>query len=191
MAGQKADQGAGKTAGPTLDKATIAAIAQSVAGQIEVQRDQGVQVRPGMHVRVRRAGPGACFYDAVELEPDRVFQLTGTRNDEKLVRLGYLEIFTGKALACRVCGGEFASERGREMHGRAKHEPKVARGVLEVPLDSKLHREKTVFSEEDVAHEQAVQAAVVRRSEQAEEATERKLDEEVPLYLDKTTASRK
>jgi len=185
-----AEAGAGGAATPSLDDATLDAIAARVAGRVQVSRDPGVQVRPGMVVKVRRPGPGACFYEEVKLETDRVFKLRGTRNDEKLVRLGFLEVYEGDTFACRVCGGEFATQRGRDNHGYAEHEPKTPRGIIEVPLQSPLHRERTTFTEDEVAMEHA-RAAAVRQGELAEEATERRLNEEAPLYLDKTAASQK
>lgn len=190
MRGQR--DGAPPSAAPTLNDAALDALADRLMGRIDVQRDQGVQVRPGMVVRVRRPGPGASSYDEIKLETDRVFKLRGSRNDEKLVRLGFLEVFSGKTWACRLCGAEFASERWRDTHGRNEHEPKRSLiGVREVPLSETFRNEKTHFTAEDVAMEQAAQAAVVRGTEQAEEAAERKADEEAPLYLDKTAASRK
>ena len=60
------------------------------------------------------------------LDMGQVVELAGFRNDEKLVRLGYLEQVRGKVvpLACRLCGGKFVDDGARERHGRRSHPDK-------------------------------------------------------------------
>jgi hypothetical protein len=67
---------------------------------------------------------GGFEYLGKPLDFGQLFELAGARNDEKLVRLGYVQEWTGKpkdAAKCRVCGAEFISESYRDRHGNARH----------------------------------------------------------------------
>lgn len=98
-------------------------------------------------------------YGDVNLDPGQVVSLGGFKNDEKLVRLGYLaESTPGVSLVqCKFCGGKFVSDSQLNAHGLMRHPGK------DVSLP-----------EQDA------------RSEQWEARQE----QEAPLYLDKTAASR-
>lgn len=65
-------------------------------------------------------------YGDVSLDMGQVVELGGFRNDEKLVRLGYLEKVEGKRPLkdCRLCPGKFVDEGSRERHGRRTHPDK-------------------------------------------------------------------
>lgn len=62
-------------------------------------------------------------YGDVMLSPGQVVELGGFSNDEKLIRLGYLEPVKGKVspLQCRLCGGQFLDEGFRDRHGKSAH----------------------------------------------------------------------
>lgn len=67
----------------------------------------------------RRPVPG---YGGEELDQGQVLTLGGFVNDEKLVRLGYLQPFNGGDTArCRLCGKEFVDQRSRQQHGDFRH----------------------------------------------------------------------
>src|SRR2546428_3737351 len=117
----KANRGGGAAVAPPMDPEAVRQIIRQEfgdSGRTAVTRDPGVRAARGMLVRVRRP---QGFYAEIKMELGRVFKLRGERNDEKLVRLGWLEPHTGPALACRSCGAEFASEATRTTHGEATH----------------------------------------------------------------------
>jgi len=101
-------------------------------GLVEV-RGSGVvtRVRPGHDYVVRN--PMLQFY----VDPNKrlivgqIIKLgangSKSTNDEKLVRLGYIEEWNkamGPVLTCRGCGERFKDELSRGRHGNLIHEPK-------------------------------------------------------------------
>lgn len=67
---------------------------------------------------------GGFEYLGKSLDFGQLFELSGSRNDEKLLRLGYVTEWNGKprdVAKCRVCGAEFVSEAYRDRHGNARH----------------------------------------------------------------------
>lgn len=80
------------------------------------------------------------------LDAGQVVELGGFRNDEKLIRLGYMERIKGKLspLACRICGGQFMDEGARERHGRKTH---PARPLSEAEQDAAAEREARLLQE--------------------------------------------
>lgn len=63
-------------------------------------------------------------YVGLELDRGQIFEMTGARNDEKLVRLGYVQQYTGKAndlVECAVCGGRFIGHNERIQHHEKRH----------------------------------------------------------------------
>lgn len=98
-------------------------------------------------------------YGDEELDRGQVIEVQGFRNDEKLLRLGYLmEVPKNTVLKeCGECGAKFIEEGLRNAHYERQHE-------IKHPL--------TPEEEDDL-----------------EEREERKLNEVAPLFLDKTKAS--
>lgn len=189
----KANKGDGAAAAPPMDPEAVRQIIRQEfgdSGRPIVTRDPGVQARRGMLVRVRRAQGD---YGEIKMELGRVFKLSGLlpRRDEQLVRIGWVELHSGPTFACRVCGGEFASEATRTNHGDTIHAKRPASGVREVPLPPPSSRERTTYGEDAIAEERALQAAAARAIQTEEEGQERRLEQEAPLYLDKTAASQK
>ena len=103
-------------------------------------------------------------YLGTELDREQLCQLAGALNDEKLVRLGYVAEWPEgqKPVECRYCAGKFLTTTGRDAHGRKRHGPD-GRGPR--PLS---------------AHEE----------DERLEREEARLQEQAPLYLDQTAASR-
>jgi hypothetical protein len=100
-------------------------------------------------------------YGIVSLDREQTFELAGSRNDEKLLRLGYVEPYSGgkrELNTCDECGAVFLTLRGREMHFEKRH----------------LDRGLTPQQEDD-----------------RDDAEERMLEQVAPLDLGKTEASMK
>ena len=63
------------------------------------------------------------YGDISVLDAGQMFALGGFRNDEKLVRLGYVEpAGKAKGFECNRCGSKFIDEHSRDMHGRKRHD---------------------------------------------------------------------
>ncbi len=62
-------------------------------------------------------------YNGSELEQGEVFDLIGARNDEKLLRVGYLEEVKEEVSHC-TCGKEFVEEINYLAHCRGSVHPK-------------------------------------------------------------------
>lgn len=63
-------------------------------------------------------------YNGQDIDRGQVFDLVGARNDEKLVRLGYLEMWTGKPKdlhECAACGAQFIGGNERQGHYERRH----------------------------------------------------------------------
>lgn len=58
------------------------------------------------------------------MSPGQLFRMRGLPNDDRLVRLGFVETITGKPerFDCRICGASFVDMRTRDAHGFARHE---------------------------------------------------------------------
>jgi hypothetical protein len=63
------------------------------------------------------------YADDLKLHCGQVFQMRPAPNNEKLIRLGYVERFPGrdKPFTCRVCGRAFATLNTLNAHGRIWH----------------------------------------------------------------------
>lgn len=63
-------------------------------------------------------------YAGQELDRGQIFELAGARNDEKLVRLGYVQPYQGKVgdlVECAGCGGLFLGHNERIQHYEKRH----------------------------------------------------------------------
>lgn len=63
-------------------------------------------------------------YGTQEIDRGQVFELAGARNDEKLLRLGYIAPFEGKAkdmVECAACGAQFIGGDERRGHYEKRH----------------------------------------------------------------------
>jgi hypothetical protein len=120
-------------------------------------KHQGIKPSPGMKVVVRIV---MGTYAGMPMERDRVFQLSGLRTDEKLLRLEYVRPLDPKATlhACRVCNAEFVSLNGLNGHGH------------------RTHVEPTIYLSPNEIKER-------------EEARDRKIMQETPPRFDRTEAS--
>jgi hypothetical protein len=64
-------------------------------------------------------------YNGQELDRGQAFRVIGARNDEKLVRLGYIAELAPVAelYECGVCGARFIGLGERQGHGDKRHSP--------------------------------------------------------------------
>jgi hypothetical protein len=112
--------------------------------------------------------PGWTYGDSPPLDFGQVFELTGQRNDSRLLDLGLVaRVEKGTAIVgCGRCGARFATDRDLNMHGGKRH-----KGVTAVQLDEEGYYPK---APEDVEAEKELKEAETR----------------APLHMDRTKASR-
>jgi hypothetical protein len=128
---------------------------------------------------VRRAFPS---YAGLPADTGAVFPLGGHPGDEKLLRLGFVEPVQGspKLATCGVCGTKFLSGKYREAHGDRRHAP-----APEPPVVGELGHalEGLGYSPTGIA------GAIV--PDLTGDAEERRLNQDAPIYWEKTAASQK
>ena len=105
----------------------------------------------------------------MHVDHGQVLALSGARNDEKLVRLGYFTPLVGtpRLAECGVCGAKFLDDQLRDEHGRKTH--------------------KRRSWEEGEAIDQAGHGYV----DALGDGDEARVSTLSPLYLDKTAAAQK
>lgn len=120
-------------------------------------------------------GLGYMTYNGVNYERGELLALTGGPHDEQLVRLGYVAAApTSEAhlqAECGACGKWFKTEQFRDQHGRLKHHRRFQESELDVTAGM----------------EGPAGGAALR--DITGDAEERRLMQEMPLYLDKTAAT--
>ena len=85
-------------------------------------------------------------YAGKTLDRGQVFELVGARNDEKLIRLGYVEEYTGLVkdlIECAHCGGEFIDHNTRIGHHEKRHIDKFMTPEME---DAAIDREERMLN---------------------------------------------
>jgi hypothetical protein len=115
-------------------------------------------------------------YCGTLLDRGQIVELKGAANDEKLLRLGYIEEVTEHRpaiLECGECGAKFLRDEARLAHGRRRH-PNRERRIEFAPtsLIDPGTGEPSAYVDTD--------------GDREELARER----ETPLFLENTTASR-
>lgn len=130
-------------------------------------------------------------YDGRELDRGVVIKLTGAKNDEKLLRLGYLAEVDPKAglSECGRCGAWFHDMSMRDGHGKLRHGP-VGRGPRVVNLEDLSPAQQAALLADVDQYETERPGFMGDPSDQEVEAGERYLQEVAPLFLDKSAASR-
>jgi hypothetical protein len=141
---------------------------------------------PGDYCVARRT---FAYTDDLPLDRGQVFRLTGQLNDEKLIRLGYVDPVGQKpktTYPCRVCGKEFVEMGLRDGHGKARHEDETAlQRVLVAPERDPAESDDEFQNRlDDHAREAGLMADAAEADRVAQE------DRVAPLYMDKTSASR-
>lgn len=133
--------------------------------------------------RIRR--PGDWNYNGIPADEGRIFPLEQQPNDEKLIRLGYLEPLPGKKelttfLQCGECGGYFESEQARQAHGDRQHRRRAYTPAI--PDNMQFAGQLPSYSATGVPP-----GLIIPDTEGDNEDQEN--DRRAPLYLDKTLAS--
>jgi len=85
-------------------------------------------------------------YNSAQLSRGQVLTLAGARNDEKLVRLGYVAELEHDATTyeCAVCGASFVGISERTAHGNALHHDRVLDPQEE---DARVDREERMLDQ--------------------------------------------
>lgn len=111
-------------------------------------------------------------YDGEDLDRGQIAGFTGARNDEKLIRLGYVlaVIPSNKLLPCRFCKARFIDLNTLNAHGDKRH-AKRERGAALPDSPRGVTVDETAGAAQKLEREQ------------------QRLDTEAPLNLDKTAAS--
>lgn len=112
-------------------------------------------------------------YMGQSLDRGQLIPLTGARNDEKLIRLGYVTALrkTDQVFDCNFCAGKFVDLSTRDGHCDKRHSQKV-KGA-DIP-----------WSDRGVTVDETYQES------RAFERAQSEADQIAPLNLDKTAASR-
>jgi hypothetical protein len=85
-------------------------------------------------------------YGNQEIDRGQVFDLAGARNDEKLLRLGYIAPFEGKPkdlVECAACGAQFIGGDERRGHYEKRH----VRVLSPEEEDARIDREERFLNE--------------------------------------------
>jgi hypothetical protein len=105
------------------------------------------------------------YLDDLFVDQGQVVELAGVVNDEVLTRLGYfdrVQVHLRALTQCGECGASFISDQMRDRHGRLRH------GTRERSLEMRAAGAGGMYADT------------------AGEAEERRLEQEAPLYLDKS-----
>lgn len=143
---------------------------------------------------VRRTFPGTR-YGSIPLERGRLIRMHGYQNDQKLLRLEYIEEVVNPGLVqpseCGGCGGEFIGMAERDLHFERSHKDILqareqrVQDLTEATRQDLLKKTGT-YGPEDIG---------IKMASTPNELTDERIIERenkiAPLALDKTTASRK
>lgn len=127
----------------------------------------------------------AFKYNDVERSHGAIFKLRGMRNDEKLVRLGFVRKCTAldleKKVQCGACSDWFIGPHELNLHGKKHHSNRgesirpTASSKIETPEHSRMVGEDIIGGIED---------------SQAERREEKDMNERAPIFFENTKASR-
>lgn len=86
-------------------------------------------------------------YAGKELDRGQVFELAGARNDERLLRLAYVEAWKGKKAdlhECAACGALFVGGNERQGHYEKRH---LRVDLTPAEEDARAEREERFLAE--------------------------------------------
>lgn len=115
-------------------------------------------------------------YAGKNIDRGQIVEMAGALNDEKLLRLGYVIEVTEKSprlLECGECGAKFLEDAARLAHGRRwhphrEHKPEITPSAVYNPMTGEPSAWVDTEGDRD----------------------DRRREQDTPLYLDKTIASR-
>lgn len=122
-------------------------------------------------------------------ERDEIFSLRGERNDERLVRQGQVALVSPHARPsqCGECGKKFLTEGAREHHGMRMHK----RTSEEIVHDAVRETEARIKRDLEAKTAVDVTATVGDSEDRKAERAEKRLNEEAPIFWEKTEAAMK
>ena len=138
-----------------------------------VQKDVTMPKEKDLHyARWVTPGIGVLSYLGQEYDRGELLTLGDTPKNEQLMRLGYIDVvdLPRQIAACGVCAKKFKDEYHLNLHGSRRHKDRF-RNDIEVVATRISPTGEGIFR--DVTGD----------------AEEKRLMQEVPLYLDKTKAS--
>ena len=97
-------------------------------------------------------------YGTQEIDRGQVFELAGARNDQKLLRLGYVEEWAGKSkdlVECAACGAQFIGGDERRGHYEKRH----VRVLSPEEEDARADREERFLAEVAPLHLEKTEAS--------------------------------
>lgn len=97
-------------------------------------------------------------YGTQEIDRGQVFDLAGARNDEKLLRLGYIAPYEGKPkdlVECAACGAQFIGGDERRGHYEKRH----VRALSPEEEDARADREERFLTEVAPLHLEKTEAS--------------------------------
>jgi len=176
-----------------LSEADVDRIADKLAEKMSavgdgarISREERLAPPPGTRVAVRRCTDGQMQYGGRLFDRNQVFELTGLRNDAKLVDLGYVSV-VHKATpleTCGTCGGQFLDGASAAAHHTKRHAPKAERRPT---MEPRRQGESQLEYDE---RETAWRAQMLADETSREQRDEQQENARAPLYFENTTASR-
>lgn len=81
-------------------------------------------------------------YGGQKLDRGQIFEIGGYRNDDKLIRLGYIEALPSRSPVheCRKCNARFMDSGCLEGHFRKRHKPKKLNPKQQDLQDKRMER---------------------------------------------------
>lgn len=132
------------------------------------------QARPRFWVRFTLPGTGSFTYRGTNYDRGQLIDLAGGPRDEQLERLGYVqrapEGETYLQAACGACQAWFLNESFRDQHGRLRHRERFQDDL-------------------DIAAGMHGPAGGAALRDATGDAEERRMQQEFPLYLERTKAT--
>jgi len=143
---------------------------------------------------VRRTFPGTR-YASIPLERGRLIRMHGYQNDQKLLRLEYIEEVVNPGLVtpseCGECGGEFIGIPERDLHFQRSHKDILRAREQHVRDLTEKERQRLLQKTGTYGPDDIGIKMVATPDEVSDERIIERENKVAPLALDKTTASRK
>ena len=143
---------------------------------------------------VRRTFPGVT-YGPIPLERGRLIRMHGFSNDQKMLRLEYIEeLLNPEAVTpseCGQCGGEFVGMPERDQHFQRVHKDVLRKREQTVHDMTERQRDKLLAKTGTYGPSDVGFSTNSTPDELSDERIIEREDKIAPLALDKTAASRK
>lgn len=142
---------------------------------------------------VRRTFPGTS-YGTIPLERGRLIRMRGYQNDQKMLRLEYIEEVVDPGMVtpseCGACGGEFIGMAERDQHYQRAHKD-ILRARMNTVRDlTEKERQRLMAKTGTYGPEDVGMRMTSTPDEMSDERIIERENKIAPLALDKSTASR-